>query len=170
METAAVYWESKVRIYGFTERLGLSLFTLVLPVERLGNWGEVMQALAEDHAPFELVFFQKTGTDLLKCCLVFEEKSGDFQRRLIEKAVQNEAATSFHVDFPVELISFHGPHFQDRYGIAEAAFAALKKVDFPLLAVGCTGTSVYIVLPEKKAQPAAQLLAETFIIPRAEES
>ena len=169
METAAVYWESKVRIYGFTEVLGLSMFTLVFPVQRMGYWGEMIQAMAEDHGTFELVFFQKKEKDLLKCGLVFDEKSGNFQRRRIERAVHDEAATSFHIDFPVELVSFHGPHFQDRYGIAEAAFATLKKADFPLLAIGCSGTSVYIVLPEKKARPAAQLLAETFVVPRAEE-
>ncbi len=170
LETAAVYWESKVRIYGFTEGLGLSLFTLIFPGERLENWAEMIKVMAEDHGTFELVFFQEAGKGLLKCCLVFDEKSGNFQRRRIEEAMQNDTATSFHIDFPVELISFHGPHFQDRYGIAEAAFAALKKADFPLLAVGCTGTSVYVVLPEKKAGPAARLLAETFIIPQVDGS
>jgi aspartokinase len=169
LETAAAYWESKVRIYGITERIGLSLFSIVFPLDRTEYWGNILQEMADDHAGFELVFSQEVDKNFLKFCIVFEEIPFCSHRLQIERAVKNEAETSFHIDFPIELISFHGPHFQDRYGIAHAVFDVLEKVDFPLLAAGCTGTSVYVVLPEKKARPAVQLLAETFIVPRAED-
>ena len=166
LETAAVYWESKVRIYGFREKVGLSIFTLVFPAERMEHWGTEIRAMAEDNGAFELVVVQVIDLTYQKFILVVTEKPDCSYRHRIEDAVKKEKGTSFTVDFPVEMISFHGPHFQDRYGIASAAFDALAKSDFPILASGCTGTSVYIVLPENKARPAVSHLGETFIIPR----
>lgn len=168
LETTAVYWESKIRIYGFREKTGLSLFTLVFPADQVESWGERIQAMAQDDGSFDLIFFQEMDINRLKICLVLSEKPNDSCRLQLDKAVQKDAGTTFTVDFPVEMISFHGPHFQDRFGIASAAFDALEKADFSILASGCTGTSIYIVLPENKARPAVEHLAETFIIPQAD--
>lgn len=168
LETAAVYWESKVRIYGFRERIGLSFFTLVFPADRLEHWGTEIQAMEGDNGAFELVVVQEIDKKFQKFILVVTEKPDCSYRHRIEEAVQKEEGTSFAVDFPVEMISFHGPHFQDRYGIASAAFEALEKSDFPILASGCTGTSIYLVLPENKARSAVSHLGETFIIPRTD--
>ena len=64
--------------------------------------------------------------------------------------LQTKTPTSLQTIAPVELIYLHGPHFQDRYGIAEAALSPLQKADIPILAAGCSGTSVYIVVPENR--------------------
>ena len=78
--------------------------------------------------------------------------------------MHDEDATSLQTIAPVALIYLHGPHFQDRYGIAEAALSPLQKADIPVLATGCSGTSVYIVVHENRADEAATCLAETFVI------
>jgi aspartokinase len=169
LETAAVYWESTVRIYGITEKVGLSMLTIFFPSARMEYWGSRIQEMADEHDGFEMVFFQEVDKNNLKLCIVCEENAQCSLRGPIEKAIKNEAGISFHIDFPVELISFHGPHFQDRYGIAHGVFDALERGKFPLLAAGCAGTSVYVVFPEKMARPAARLLAENFIVPQAEE-
>ena len=170
LETAAVYWESKVRIYGFRERTGLSLFTLVFPIEHLGHWGSQIEAMAEENGGFDLAISQELDGNVIQLCIVLQEKAGSFHRRLLEGAVKNKERTSLTLDFPVGMISFHGPHFQDRYGIANAAFDALEKAGFNVLASGCTGTSVYVVLPENIVRPAIERLATTFIIPQADDS
>ena len=168
LETAAVYWESKVRIYGFREKTGLSLFTLIFPIEHTEYWGTHIQAMAEENGSFDLVFSQEINENFLQFCVVFDEKSGSFHRQRIENAAKNDDRTILTLDFPVEMISFHGPHFQDRYGIASAAFDALEKAHFNVLASGCTGTSINIILPEKSARPAVDHLTETFLIPQAD--
>jgi aspartokinase len=169
LETAAVYWESTVRIYGITEKVGLSMFSVFSPSARMEYWGKRIQEMEDEHGGFEMVFFQEVDTNSLKFSIVCEEDAQFFLRGQIEKAVKNESGSSFHIDFPVELISFHGPHFQDRYGIAYGVFDALERGNIPLLAAGCAGTSVYVAFPEKMAQPAARLLAKNFIVPQAEE-
>ena len=169
VETAAVYWESKVRIYGFREKIGLSLFTIIFPIERFEHWGTHIQGMAEKEGSFDLIFSQAMDHRLMQLGLVFKEKAGCFHRQLVEKAANNEDRTTLRRIFPVELLSFHGPHFQDRYGIASAAFDALEVANLEVLASGCTGTSIYMVLPENMARPAVKHLAKTFIIPQKDD-
>jgi len=162
-ETAAVYWESIIRIYGFKELKRLSLFSIVHPFERAGYWGEQIQSM--DEGSFDLVFVQGLCRESAQLCIIFEEKFCNSCRLKIEKAVESEANTSCTFNFPVEVVVFHGPHFQDRYGIANAAFDVLQKAGLPVLASGCSGTSMYIVLPENAARPAIESLGQKFVVP-----
>jgi aspartokinase len=83
----------------------------------------------------------------------------------IDKRIDLETQKNFHLTSPVELISFQGPHFGDRYGIAHTAFKTLDDQGIPTLVTACSGAAVYIVLPEKKLQEARPLLAEAFEAP-----
>jgi len=83
----------------------------------------------------------------------------------IDKRIDPESEKYFHLTSPVELISFQGPHFGDRYGIAYSAFKALDDRGVPILIAACSGAAVYIVLPEKKLQDARPLLLEAFEVP-----
>jgi aspartokinase len=165
METIAVYWESKIRVYGLTRRAGLSLHTMLFPVGRLAYWGGRIRDLAADSRGFELVNLQTVSAETLQFCLLLAEADGESPvRRLLEDGLAHEDATSLQTIAPVALIYLHGPHFQDRYGITEAALSPLQKADIPVLATGCSGTSVYIVVPEDRLEVTATCLAETFVI------
>lgn len=59
METIAVYWEAQVRIYGLTERRGLSLWTVDFPRQESGGCAEMLAELDADGS-FDLVFFSMT--------------------------------------------------------------------------------------------------------------
>ncbi len=65
----------------------------------------------------------------------------------------------------VEMISFYGPHFQDRYGIADRVFSTLQGKGYPLLASGCTGTSVHLVVHCGQAVAVAECLKNICIVP-----
>ncbi len=83
----------------------------------------------------------------------------------IDKRIDLESEKYFHLTSPVELISFHGPHFGDRYGIAYSAFKALDDQEVRILIAACSGAAVYIVMPQKKLQEARLFLAEAFEAP-----
>ncbi len=163
METIAVYWEPIIRVYGLTVQTGLSLYTLVFPVERLSYWGEVVRHLGQEGREFQLVSLQTSSVTRMQLCLLLAAGAGK-ARKMLEKCLENEDSTSLAVVSSVELIYLHGPHFQDRYGIAEAALKPLHNAGIPILSVGCAGTSVYIVVPEKKSHAAAACLSETFAL------
>jgi aspartokinase len=68
---------------------------------------------------------------------------------------------------PVEVVYFYGPHFGDRYGIAEAALKVLTESGIRATASACSGSCVYLVLPEGQSEEAVRALSRTFEIPRA---
>jgi aspartokinase len=165
METIAVYWEPKIRIYGLTTKTGLSLYSLIFPVDRLSYWGEIVKNLEEQGREFELVNLQTaSATTMLLCLLPASRAQGSDIRTILEASAENEKATYLQVTAPVELIYLHGPHFQDRYGIAEAALTPLNKAHISILSAGCAGTSVYIAVNEQRAQEAVACLSETFVL------
>ncbi len=163
METIAVYWEPIIGVYGLTAQTGLSLYTLIFPIEKLSYWGEMVRHLGEEEREFQLVSLQTSSFTRMQLCLLLDAGAGE-ARKLLEKCLENDDATSLAVVPYVELIYLHGPHFQDRYGIAEAALKPLHSAGIPILSVGCAGTSVYLVVPEKKSHAAAVCLRETFAL------
>ena len=165
METIAVYWEPKIRIYGLTIETGLSLYTLIFPVGRLAYWGGWIKSLGQKGTEFLLVNLQQASVETMQLCLVPMAGAGTAEvAKLLAKGLANETAGNLQVAEPVELIYLHGPHFQDRYGIAEAALRPLANAGIPILSAGCAGTSVYIVVAENRGREVAACLAETFVL------
>jgi hypothetical protein len=68
---------------------------------------------------------------------------------------------------PVEMVFFQGPHFGDRYGIVDTTLAALAARGLRVTALVCSGSCIYVVLPEGGSQEALLALSEVFEIPRA---
>lgn len=165
METIAVYWEPKIRVYGLTTETGLALYTLSFPVGKLALWGEFIRNLGENGGEFHLVNFQQISAAAMQLCLVPAAGAGRTDvGRLLAKGPENSAASSFQVTEQVELIYLHGPHFQDRYGIAEAVLRPLYDADIAVLSADCAGTSVSVVVEKNRAQAAAACLSETFVL------
>ena len=165
METIAVYWEPKIRIYGLTIETGLSLYTLTFPVARLVCWGGVIRSLGLKGTEFLLVNLQQASAGTMQLCLVPMAGAGAADvAKLLAKGLENQTVDHLQVTEAVELIYLHGPHFQDRYGIAEAALRPLHNAGIPILSAGCAGTSVSIVVSEHRAREVATCLAETFVL------
>jgi len=66
---------------------------------------------------------------------------------------------------PVELIYFQGPHFGDRFGIADFTYRALKDDADDLLGAVFSCASIYLVLPEGAAGRAKERLTAAFHVP-----
>jgi hypothetical protein len=167
MEIIAVYWEPKIKTYGFQVKAGLSLATATLPFEQVAEWGGSLQ---DENAPqrnFIMALAQPADAEALRVHLLFEPPGAEHLTDMICKGKETAAGVFFEIDSPVELIYFQGPHFGDRYGIADAAFKALAGQE--VLAAGFSGASVYIVVAEKQAQATINCLSEAFITPAAPE-
>lgn len=165
METIAVYWESKIRIYGITIQSGLTLLKLDYPLECSGFWGDQLHGLQAVARRFYMVTSQLNEEKTLQLSVLVDQNVASECSLFLEKAVVKDGKSFFVANDNVELIYLHGPHFQDRYGIADAAFSLLEKNNFSLLASGCTGTSVHLVVPAPTAKDVVQCLGETFVVP-----
>jgi len=165
VETIAVYWEPKPKTYGFNEVTGLSLLNIAIRPGKMSQWGLWFMELADLDIGFHLILAKYSAHQKLRLYILFEKFWADSVLSFIGKQIDLDSETDFHLNYPVELISFQGPHFGDRYGIADTAFKALDGQGVPILITVCSGAAVYIVLPEKKLHEARPILAEAFEVP-----
>lgn len=165
METIAVYWESTIRIYGITIQPGLTLFKLVCPIGSGTQLSHQLKALQQEVERFYLVTAQQIDGDLQQFSFLVDQERTGTVCRILDNGISGENSFAPMTIENVALVYLHGPHFQDRYGIADAALSLLEKNDFSILASGCTGTSVHLVVKESKAQAVVQCLGQTFVVP-----
>jgi aspartokinase len=165
VETFAVYWEPKPKTYGFKEVIDLSLLNIEIRPGKMSQWGLWLMELSDLDIGFHLILAKYSTHQKLQLYILLEKLWGDRVLSYLGKKIDVDSGKEFHLTYPVELISFQGPHFGDRYGIADTAFKALEGQGVPVLITVFAGAAVYIVLPEKKLQDARPLLLEAFEVP-----
>ena len=69
---------------------------------------------------------------------------------------------------PVAGIFLHGPHFGDRYGIANTLVEALEKAHVSILALSCTISSISVIIRQQELAPALLVLSQQFEGPVSE--
>jgi hypothetical protein len=162
METIAIYWEEKIRTYGINLLEGLVLGRIPLSIDRIGQWGGMLQSSDASKTAFRLVWAQSEPPDLIRICIVCDEIHCQMMHPALVSV--NDAGESFEW-MPVDLIYFQGPHFGDRYGIMDFALRALAPRQVPLLGSVCAMTTVYLVLPGGGGRAACDALTQAFEIP-----
>ncbi len=164
METIAVYWEPKIKTYGIHLRTGLSMVSFFLQPSSPGRREGSLASAAKAVGDLLLVFARPSTDSGMRLHLLFECRPS---WHMLDKFNETVGARSsgLQVDADVELVYFQGPHFGDRYGIADAAFQALESGNIPILAAACTGASVYIVVPKQRAVEAKSALTGSFTVP-----
>jgi len=166
METSAVYWESRIKTYGFQKTVDLSLIELILRAEQVGDWSYGIHELDEPDVMFNLTLAQRSRDNKLHLYFVFQYK---WERKIIDhlrKKMQKDDGGLFRVQSKVALMHFQGPHFGDRYGIADTAFRLLSDNDIPIFVSGCSGSAIHIVLPEDRLEAAERFLSSAFEVPQ----
>lgn len=166
METSAVYWESKVKIYGFHKIADLSLIELALYGDQIHDWSCCIQELDGEGVKFNLTLFQWSGDNKLHLFLVFRSEWEQKITDHIQKKIKADAGDAFRARANVALIHFQGPHFGDRYGIADAAFRILTDHHISIIASGFSGSAIHLVLPGDTLEKAERLLSSAFEVPR----
>lgn len=165
METIAVYREERVKVYGISEKLGLTLGCFTFPSDRINECGPLLQNLETLAPKFEFITLLSTEPSSTSLHVLFSKTSDPILNDHIQSWLADNPHNHFTIQHPVDLLFLHGPHFQDRDGIAEIAFSSLKKQAISPLVVGCAGTSMYIVVPQDYGPIAHQILSDTFLIP-----
>jgi hypothetical protein len=161
METIAVYWEHKIRTYGFNLLEGLTLYRFALPTGTQGQWNWMQPDTAHRPAVFRLVWAQIDPAAGIRLCLVSEEISCNGKQSVLDKPVDRWGSCE---RVPVDLVFFQGPHFGDRYGIMNFTFRALP-ANVPLLGTVCATATIYLVFPRGQGRAACDSLHRAFEIP-----
>lgn len=163
-ETCATWVEDKIKTYGIQLETDLTLFSLTTGYEDLARIAEIMQASQTEGCRFyySSAHGQKDG----RVCWHFLS-DGDIPR--IKTKLPQDLPQGRSIDLKIfdamSLISFQGPHFGDRYGIADRAIAILKAESIPLLLAGFTGSSINMTVPASHAPQACEALQKIFTCP-----
>jgi len=162
METIAVYWESRIKTYGFQRIPDLALIEFSCPLSEIKSLGKIF---SQDHLIVlkpKFIISQVSNHEIsFIFCLPLKEGK-DFHATL-KKTSRSTPERYIH---PVSIIFFHGPHFGDRYGIADATFSTLSKAGIKIIASGCSSASVFLVLAQHDIDKAEEILSETFEVAR----
>ncbi|MFP4650139.1 MAG: hypothetical protein ACLFML_04315 [Desulfobacterales bacterium] len=163
-ETVARYVEPRIRTYGIESRTGLSLLRLVMDPDAIGKWA--LQA-AENGLKFCYASAENNhgGTGVMLDMVVDTEnmqgRGKDILFRFSEKGSHGPVETVENAG----MISFYGPHFGDRYGIADKALGGLSRAGIPVWLAGCVGATVSMVMPHDAVENAEKALSEAFESP-----
>lgn len=166
METIAVYWEPVIRVYGFELIKDAELIKFRVPIAKIGQFGRQISHLSTTGSVFVLTVLQYIAPNWAEICCVMKKehhlkclvKIADFVQEIDELAIDSQSG--------IDVLFFHGPHFQDRYGIIAAAMEVLLDQETTLHLAGCAGTSIYLIIPGGTAEKTKTALAAAFTIPQ----
>ena len=158
METIAVYWESRIKTYGFQRVIDLALIELSCPLSEIKSLGEILSQDDLQILSPKFIIAQESDHKITFIFCLPGKEGKDFHASL----KKTPRPTLHRYIYPVSIIFFYGPHFGDRYGIADATFSTLLKADIKIIASGCSSASVYLVLAQDDIDKAEEVLSETF--------
>ncbi|MGM0452316.1 MAG: hypothetical protein ACQERN_04020 [Thermodesulfobacteriota bacterium] len=168
-ETVAPYVESKIKTYGIRAHSALTLCWMEMSFAQLAERGRRIQALEQAGFRFCYVSAIRRSDGQLRLFLLVDTAaanvSDDGAEAAIRSALEGFCAPEIGFRPHVGGLHFQGPHFGDRFGIADQAFSTLHQHSIPFLLAGCVGSSVYIVLDEDWLSAAESALSAVFEMP-----
>ncbi len=166
METVAMYWEPQIKTYGFQVVKNLSLYKYVVPADLAVQWDLAVERTGAGPDRFHLLSAQLSKTSNIELLVLCEPEQGASPGRRAKSTIPEATGCRCRVITPVELLFFQGPHFGDRFGIADFTYQALKEQADLLIAAVFSCASIYLILPEGAADETKTRLAAAFRIPR----
>lgn len=162
LQTIAVYNEARIKTYGFSKESGLSLVRLEVPTEHCGVLGDLLKTLPEE-ARFRLAIMQPYEERMTVFLLAEPSK----QEILVTEFRSAEVLADMEMEVTgsVGLIQFQGPHYGERYGIAETMVRALQEAEIDVMAVECCTQSIHVIVAEDRLAAATAALSEVFEVP-----
>ena len=155
----ASYQEKVVRIYDIVEQSELDLWSLVVDQRGLAKLGAALMALGQwqIRIPFVIALLSPENRLVFNFCFPREQVSQ------IRETFPSRLGNTLLVRHPqVAALYIHGPHFGDRYGIANTLVRALESAGVSLLALGCTVSSISVIIRAKDLAAAVQALEAAF--------
>jgi aspartokinase len=161
LETIAVYFEKRIKTYGFSLFQAQEMLTWQFEGSRMGEWAKALSQMEAAATTFSFAFARRNNTSELTLSCVSEKETAD---RLMDRS----AASGIPVPSRavVDLLFFHGPHFNERPGIVSETVSTLKQNGIQALTIGCSASSVYLVLREGTGEPAKRCLETAFEVPK----
>ena len=162
-EIICSYQEEVIKVYNFTYHIGLDLWRMSLPRRSLGDFGSALLELdaLSLRIPF-LVSKSSPDADTIHFAFCFASSCRDAVKEALGRSLPG---VDLLCQGSVSVFFLHGPHFGDRYGIADACVRSLRNADIAPLALSCAVSSVSAVIDGEDSERSLAALNSSFQIP-----
>lgn len=162
-ETVAQYVEARIRTYGIAVKTGLKLCRIDFYSHEQILLGRALEGLAADKAGFAYICANRAADGQGHLAVVLDPGQPPADAPdLAAHLTPAFCSSRLEIRENVEMLCFHGPHFGDRYGIADKALTCLINAGIPVWLAGCVGATVSIIVPPGMAEPGVEALSTTF--------
>jgi aspartokinase len=155
----ASYQEKVIRIYDIVRQSDLDLWSLTVEQSDLGDLGAALITLGQSEMRMVFLIALPSPDNRLSFSFCLPEGEEAQIREVFSSHLGN---TALRCHSQVVALYIHGPHFGDRYGIAHALAKALESKGISLLALGCTVSSLSVIVDEQDLEGAVQALEVSF--------
>ena len=155
----ASYQEKVIRIYDIVQQSDLDLWSLTVDQADLGDLGAALITLGQSEIRLPFVIALPSLENRLSFNFCLPEGKEPEIRDVFSSHLGNTAVAC---QSQVAALYIHGPHFGDRYGIAHALVKAVESKGVSLLALGCTVSSLSVIVGEQNLDTAVQALEASF--------
>jgi aspartokinase len=154
------YSEQIITIYGVNCQVGFDLWKVCMPIDYVRDFGTFLLQLGKLglKLPF-LISNPAPGRNGVLFSLALREDRHETIKRTLDEFLP---VSSFSCRGPVSVLFVHGPHFGDRYGIADAFVTALRDGGVSLLALSCAVSSISAVIDGNHTDGAVEALGARF--------
>lgn len=162
-EVVCSYQEEVIKIYNITHKTDLDLWSLTLPRHCVSDFGKTLAQL--DELQIKMPFLvANSSPEKPEVCFSFCFSTS--HRNQVKKVLYETLAgpNPFCLG-PVVLLFIVGPHFGDRYGIANALLKSLGNARIPLMALSYTVSSFSLVIQGNNPDQSIAALHSSFQIP-----
>lgn len=147
-ETRSTYEEEKIKTYGIQLIQKKHLLYMHGVLDQLNQTMQTWMPPISSEEKFYLVSVVQVSGHIYDACFVVEPDSS-----------KDENGMS------VDLITFHGPHFGDRYRILQTALNCLDEDRIPFFVAACAGASISLIVPSGTGIAAQTALEKGFEAP-----
>ncbi len=162
-EVVASYQEKKPKVYALEWQGEQGLFQIKINMDNLRTVGEAFRGLSQPDFPLAFLITGPSKEDRATNLFFCVPHSGMPNCEKILRELSDEARGTRVAS--VASFSMNGPHFGDRYGIANDLLTAFEEAQVELLGLSCSVASISGVVPADQIHPAIQAIQGCFEVP-----
>jgi aspartokinase len=161
-EIIGSYQEQVLKAFYIIQETELDLWTVLLGEGHLPAFAEALRKLADRDVKLPYITGHRLPSSDILFSLCFCHSQNDAVTEVFTACF---AAPIAVCNGPIGLFHLHGPHFIDRYGIADALVKSLQQAAVTPVALSCTLSSISLVVDARNLDAAGKALERGFHVP-----
>ena len=161
-EIIGSYQEQVLKAFYILQEVELDLWSVRLGKGHLPAFAEALRELGSRDVELPFITGHRLPDPNMLFSLCLSHRQSDAVAKVFTACLAKSTAVC---NGPVGLFHLHGPHFIDRYGIADAVVKALRQAAVTPVALSCTLSSISLVVNARNMDAVSKALEKGFHVP-----